>query len=471
MTRAIDLSMIRGMTRGRASITSFICGLIILSLSRSLHAEAYLTLSPMLGHVSADEARVWVKASEAARLGIRIGEKADLSDGWNIDGPRLEQDADFMGHVVVRGLRPDTRYYYNVLLDGRPALVRPHPFLRTAPPVGTSGKFRFCFVSCVGRYSADAGAGWGDMAERAAFDFLLMLGDNHYADTTNAEKQRQAYYAHRGVAGFRKVATTRPTYGIWDDHDYGPDNSDSTVKGRDVTLRTFKQFWANPAYGQKEEDGVYFRFSRGDADFFMLDNRYYRSPNKAPDDGTKTMLGAEQLAWLKRELLASKAKFKFIASGSEWQTESQFDSWKSFDRERKEVWKFIRDNNITGIVFMSGDRHFTAAYQIEGRFLEVTTGPLGSGNAKGKTVPEMILHYNDGKYYCVFDVDTTGAEPKLALEVYRAGYGLIDKRAFTWAQVNGEEKLKTLPMPPPEAEKKVEEKKPVETKQAETKQP
>jgi alkaline phosphatase D len=445
------------MRRGQEHVITFLFSLIVLAVSRPSHGDVYLTLSPMLGHVGHDEARVWVKASGAARVSVLIGREKDLSDARLVEGPQLSHEADFMGHVVVKGLRPETRYYYSVLLDGEPALARPYPFLRMAPPPGTGGKFRFGFVSCVGRYAADAGAGWGDMAERADFDFLLMLGDNHYADTTDATKQREAYYAHRGVAGFRKVATTRPTYGIWDDHDYGPNNSDSTVIGRDVTLRTFKQFWANPAYGQNENDGVYFRFSRGDVDFFMLDVRYHRWPNKATDDGGKTMLGAGQLAWLKRELLASKAKVKFVASGSEWQTDSQPDSWKSFDRERQEIWRFIRDNGIKGIVFLSGDRHFTAAYQIQKRFIEVTTGPIGSGNAKTKNVPEMILHHNDGKFYCVFDVDTTAAEPALVLEVYRAGYGLVEKRPFTWAQLNGEETLKTLPVPP------VEDKKPAAT--------
>ena len=443
------------MENGLNRTTSLLFCLMMLVGNRVLGADAYLMLNPMLGHVSDVEARVWVKASGAARFDISVGEKADLSDARTIEGPRLERDADFMGHVVIPGLRAETRYYYCVLLDGAVATLRPYPSFETAPTPGTPGKFRFCFVSCVGRYAADAAAGWGDMAERARFDFMLMLGDNHYADTTNAAKQREAYYEHRGVAGFRKVATTRPTYGIWDDHDYGPNNSDSTVKGRDVTLRTFKQFWANPAYGQDEDDGVYFRFSWGDVDFFMLDVRYHRSPNKAEDDGGKTMLGTRQREWLKRELLASKAKVKFVASGSEWQTDSQPDSWKSFDRERQEIWRFIRDNGIEGIVFLSGDRHFTAAYQIQKRFIEVTTGPIGSGNAKTKNVPEMILHHNDGKYYCVFDVDTTGAEPALVLEVYRAGYGMVEKRAFTWGAINGEEALKTLAVPvAEEAEKK-----------------
>jgi alkaline phosphatase D len=51
-----------------------------------------------------------------------------------------------------------------------------------------------------------------------------------------------------------------------------------------------------------DNPGTYYRFSYGDIEFFMLDDRYYRSPNGAEDDGTKTMLGDKQWQWLKHGL-------------------------------------------------------------------------------------------------------------------------------------------------------------------------
>ena len=48
------------------------------------------------------------------------------------------------------------------------------------------------------------------------------------------------------------------------------------------------------------------------------------------DNGTKTMLGECQMAWLKDGLKASNAKIKIIASGSEWQRNSHADSWSSY---------------------------------------------------------------------------------------------------------------------------------------------
>jgi hypothetical protein len=49
----------------------------------------------------------------------------------------------------------------------------------------------------------------------------------------------------------------------------------------------------------------------------------------------------------------------------------------------------------------------------------------------------------------VFDVDTTGPEPDVTLEVYRGGFGRIHERKFTWDEINGRTKIPTLPPPAP----------------------
>ena len=413
-------------------------------------AEAYLQLGPMIGHTGPRESKIWAKASGPARLAVKIGRAADLSDGRIVPGPALGADSDFMGQVEIGGLAPATTYHYAVLLDGVPANVRPYPAFATAPENGSPGRTRLAFSSCVGRSGFMTAAIWAEMAARTKFDVLLMLGDNHYADSTAPEPQRRAYYDHRSVLGYADITRRVPTYGIWDDHDYGPNDSDGTAAGKEISLRTFRQFWANPAYGQPDDPGVYFTFSRGDVDFFLLDNRYHRSPNAAPDDGSKTMLGAKQLAWFKRAILASKAKVKFVASGSEWERNGHRDSWTSFAREREEIFDHLSRHDVQGVVLLSGDRHFTGAYQIGGRLIEVTSGPLGSRTTVGINKPDMFLNLTEGTMCSVFDVDTTtGGDPKVTLEVYRGGGGLIHTRTFTWDEINGRTKIPTLPLPPP----------------------
>jgi alkaline phosphatase D len=235
-----------------------------------------------------------------------------------------------------------------------------------------------------------------------------------------------------------------PEYAIWDDHDFGPDNSDSTLKGKEDSLRAFIEHWANPAYGEKDNPGVYFKFTRNDVDFFMLDDRLYRTPNNAKDDGHKTMLGRKQVEWLKRELLASQAPIKIIAAGGEWELHGTDDSWSSFQRERDEIFDWIESNQMHGVLLLSGDRHFTAAYQVKGKWIEVTAGPLGSANAKSKVLPEMFSYHDKGKMYCVYDLDTRPGEPRVTLEVYQAGDGLVERRVFSWAEVLGQTKIKLL---------------------------
>jgi len=284
------------------------------------------------------------------------------------------------------------------------------------------------------------------MAVRTNFDLLLMLGDNHYGDVTDPKKHFDMFGVQRRLPGYAEISRRIPQYASWDNHDYAPEPADKRAKGKEDSLRAFKMLWPNPAYGEADNPGVYFKFTRGDVDFFMTDDRYHRDPNGAPENGRKSYLGERQLAWLKRELLASKAKIKVLTSGGEWQTHSQKASWASFLRERNDLFKFIEENNITGVLLLSGDRHFTAAYQAAGKFIEVTSGPMGSRVVDPRPTPEMFWNGGkQGRFYSIFDLDTANEPPHVTLEVYRVGEGLMLRRAFTWDEVLGKTVIKPLP--------------------------
>lgn len=415
----------------------------------AIHPGPYVELGPLVGSVTATNAKIWVKLSGPALLSIAIGKEDDLSDRVGVKAPKLEVFSFYSTHVLVPDLEPATRYYYAVLVDGELATPRPFPSFTTAPPDGASGHQRFAFVSCVGYNGFDSAATWADMATRTNFDVLLMLGDNHYGNTTVPARHFEMYGVQRRLPGYAELSRRVPQYAIWDNHDFAPEPTDKRAKGKEDSLRAFKMLWPNPRYGEKENPGVYFKFTRGDIDFFMLDDRYNRDPNNAPEDGHKSYLGEKQTEWLKRELLASKAKIKVLASGGEWQTYSQPASWASFKRERDDLFKFIDENKITGLLLVSGDRHFTAAYQVAGKFIETTSGPLGSANADPKPTPEMFWNGGKtGKFYCIYDVDTARPEPEVTLEVYRASEGRVFRRSFSWDEVLGKIQIQPLAQNP-----------------------
>jgi alkaline phosphatase D len=268
-----------------------------------------------------------------------------------------------------------------------------------------------------------------------------MLGDNHYGDSTDLERQRLYYTAHRQLAGFREITAQRPVYAIWDDHDFGPNNSDSTAVGKEQSRQAFYEYWANPVRtAEKEDPAIYHTFERSGVGFFMLDVRWHRTPNKEPDGATKTMLGATQLAWLKRELKASKAKVKIIGSGSEWQTFSQPDSWAKFLTERDALLSWMQQEGIEGVIFLSGDRHFSAGYHIHDKWVEFTSGPLGSTNEKNTMAvvsPETFTIHHDGKLWMVLDIDCSTATPSVSYEVWQAGEGMIESNSLAWDAICG----------------------------------
>lgn len=417
---------------------------------------AYLHAGPLVGHVTDTTAHLWAKGSNHGVLAFKIGIQPDLSDGRVVSGPEFVAPSSFTGQVQVDGLQPATRYYYAPLLDGAPALMRPYPSFVTASAAGHRGRLRVAFGSCVGQRGYNAAAAFGEMAARGNFDLLLMLGDNHYGDTTDPELLRDYYHMQRTVSGFEKLIREKPTYAIWDDHDFGPNNSDGQTRGKEESLRVFREWWANPAYGEEGNPGCYHHFSRDGVDFFMLDSRYHRTPNKTPEDGRKTMLGARQLQWLKDGLAASTAAFKIVACGSEWQTLTQSDCWSSFARERQEIFDHITAHKIEGVVLLSGDRHFTAGYQIQGRFLELTSGPFGSGNATLQENPERFTGADEGKLWSVLDLDTSTSPPTFHYEIWQAGGGLLERRQLSYEEICGHQKIAPSPMPlvPERMEKK-----------------
>lgn len=409
------------------------------------YGEAYLKLGPMLGHVTERDAHFWVNSSEPSEAKIVVSEKSDLSEVVSEGVVKLMEEHANMGRVAVGGLKPETVYYYGVYLNGKAATMQPHVSFKTPVKVGSASRIRIAFSSCFGRHGSFSAAGWAQLATNAKADMILMLGDNHYGDTTNPERLRKFYFEQRNTPGFREATRGVASYAIWDDHDYGPNDSDRTAKGKEDSLRVFKEHHANPSYGEKDNDGIYTSFERGEVKVILLDSRYHRDPNKAEASPKKTMLGVKQKQWLKDQLLNTKAKIKLIGLGSEWQLNGHKDSLTSFRHEQLELFDFLRDSKIEGVFLLSGDRHFTGGYQIRGHTIEITSGPLGSKNFPTKVLPDMFMRQNEGKLYVVLDTDTRVSPPKVVLEVHRAGDGIVYKRELKWDEINGKVRLETLP--------------------------
>ena len=103
----------------------------------------------------------------------------------------------------------------------------------------------------------------------------------------------------------------------------------------------------------------------------------------------KTQFGARQRDWLKQSLLAAETlghfTFKFIVTGGQFLTDfgGVSENFAYYPAEREELLKFIKDQHITGVIFLTGDIHFTELARLKVNdtqwLYELTSSPFSAG--------------------------------------------------------------------------------------------
>jgi len=213
-------------------------------------------------------------------------------------------------------------------------------------------------------------------------------------------------------------------YAIWDDHDYGPNDSDRTFALKGDALRLFRSFWANPSYGSDGADGVWSTAVRGDVQLVLCDDRFWRDPNSAPHGPDKTLLGPAQKAWLKRTLRASTARLKLVALGGQWLADyHRYESYAMFRHERDELLAFLAAERIPGVILLSGDRHMSELARLDRPGLpplyELTASPAANrtlAKALDQPNPLRLGGYSSGPNYGLIDHDPVMATVTLRLK-------------------------------------------------------
>ncbi len=359
---------------------------------------AQLIAGPMLGHSAGRAVLVWAQLDGPGAVAVHAT-PLDEAEAVEVTSPAVMARAEdgFAVTVEVGGLEPGVRYDYDVLVDGAVVSDAPYQVLRTAPLWqwrGDPPAFTVAFGSCnyvneaaYDRPGTPYGAGYEifDVIEDLSPDLMLWLGDNTYlreADWTSAWGIRARFAHDRALAESAELLASTHNYATWDDHDFGPNNSSRSWVFRDAVRDVFEDFWANPTYG-RDGQGIYTSFAWGDAEFFLLDGRWFRD---ATGDGVDApaMFGDEQLAWLLDGLTASTATWRVVVSGSQMMNDAAFyEGWAQHPDERSRFLDQVVARRIPGLVFLSGDRHHAELIRrdVEGLYpvYDVTSSPLTAG--------------------------------------------------------------------------------------------
>jgi len=395
---------------------------------------------PMLGSVRSDGAAVWVRTVRPARVEVRV----KVGQNEKTFGPVASSaESDLSAVVQVTGLDPQTTYAYRVLIDGKPIPMPDGAAITTAPPTDAPGKLRIAFGADFHEH------GLGNEKQAATIlaakpTAMLIYGDAAVGDRRNNFAMHRSDYQLRDLMpAWRMISSSIPVYDVWDDHDYYSNDmwgtrNECTDADRRAIRDVFKTSWANPAYGfGDEKGGVFLHTQIGPVDVIMVDNRYFRTGDKTPG----SLLGREQLDWVKQRLLACKGRFIIMTCGTMWSGAK--DSWGQWDPQgREELLQFIESNRIAGVLFCSGDRHgarvFTIARPSGFTFYEFQVGSLGGMGgppAWMKQKPQQIFGAEKLYAFGEFTFDTTADDPTVQFRLIGQDGNVLFQTTLTRSQL------------------------------------
>lgn len=367
--------------------------------------SAPLTAISMLGHVEMRSALVWSQFSretDHAHWEVYL----QANDSLVVNCPIVSGDF----HTVTSELgllEPGTHYQAMLFGEGKcldtlSFTTQPLWDYRTDPPA-----FKLITGSCayINEPAYDRpGQGYG--GEYAIFqtmsksnaDLMLWLGDNVYlreVDFGSYQGFGHRYTHMRSTPELKDLLKSQPNLAIWDDHDFGPNDCDGTFVHKDWSQDAFEAFWANPGYGfAPGSGGITTQLRFMDIDIFLLDNRYHRV-NHHNTTQTTQILGPEQINWLMGALRNSRAPFKLVAVGGQFLSDAAiYENHAQFPNERNEILRRLDEEDIRGVIFLSGDRHNGELTRLQlpgGNWVyDLTSSPLTSSSYDHTEEPNTL---------------------------------------------------------------------------------
>ncbi len=347
---------------------------------------------------------------------FEYSDRLPVVDGKRTPWMEARAENDYIVKVKVEGLEPDTRYHYRLLYGLSTDTFRIGQWceFKTLPGKGISRKLNMVVVTCMNyaRFHYNPGAhaigidrfnGYPAAEHVLSLrpDFFVGTGDNVYYDSpfmpfgegVDERSIRNYYHINFSMPLLVELFRNVGTYWEKDDHDYRYNDADTTgdrPPAHRLGIRMFRE--QLPVTDPEDPAEVTYKTYRvsKELQFWLVENRDYRSPNDMPDGPGKSIWGPEQKAWLKKTLKESDATFKILISPNplvgpddSYKNDNQVNH-KGFRHEGQEFLDWLKNEGFGRNEFfiINGDRHWQY-HSIDPRgFNEFGTGAFNDENSR-----------------------------------------------------------------------------------------
>ena len=259
-------------------------------------------------------------------------------------------------------------------------------------------------------------------------NLFIHLGDNVYADTYSAAQMRAAYARLLEHTGYQALRRQVPVIATWDDHDYGWNNSGAEYSMKRDARQIFCDFFGeSPTSPRRRQlDGIYTSYLYGPpgqrTQIILLDGRYERTDTR--------MLGELQWQWLESEL-RKPAEFRLIASGSRVVAEGVGieEAWENIPDERMRLFALIENTKAEGVMFLSGDPHYSDYAMINDGvpypFWDMTSSSLNQSSHKARINKRRLVGGYFRPNFGMIMIDWAGEGTTIKLETRSSGGKIV----------------------------------------------
>jgi alkaline phosphatase D len=405
----------------RGTVALAVASLVTPTLSRRVLAQVRLTGYPFtLGVASGcpqpDSVVLWTRLAPEPLAGGGM-EPGRVEVHWEMAHDEHFQaivqkgsvwTAQELGHSVhaeVYGLEPARWYWYRFFVGDE---VSPVGRTRTAPALQAPlERLRLAVASCQ-QYEQGYFSAYRHMAEDDV-DLVVFVGDYIYESSWGDHlvrrhagpepytlvEYRNRHAQYRTDPDLQRMHALVPWLVTWDDHEVDNDYANDQSEHLDPQFMirraaAYQAYYEHMPLRQSARPRgpylrLYDRYAFGDLlQIYVLDDRQYRSPQVCPRPGiggstvvpsvrcpelrdpTRTLLGAEQEAWLQEALGASPARWNVVAQQTLMaQVDLQpgpgqtfwTDGWDGYPVSRSRLLDFIAARRPTNPLVVGGDVH------------------------------------------------------------------------------------------------------------------